>query len=133
MVEHEIIIGPFRLNPRSRILSRGGVPVSIGGRAIDILLVLAASTGETVTKDNLLEQVWPGLIVEENNLQVQISSLRKVLGEGRITTVAGRGYRLLAPDRAAADPPPPGPFTGKPSIAVLPFVNMSLLSCHLST
>jgi adenylate cyclase len=125
MLERDVIMGPFSLNPRSRILSRDGVPVSVGGRAIDVLLVLAGSAGETVTKDHLLEQVWPGSTVEENNLQVQISSLRKVLGEGWITTIPGRGYRLLTPDRPAAETFNPTQFTGKPSIAVLPFVNMS--------
>jgi adenylate cyclase len=124
IVEHDVVVGPFRLNPRTRILSRDGAPVSIGGRAIDILLVLAASAGETVTKDALLEQVWPGSIVEENNLQVQMSSLRKVLGEGRIATIPGRGYRLLAPAKPVVETPPDA-ITGKPSIAILPFVNMS--------
>jgi DNA-binding winged helix-turn-helix (wHTH) protein len=65
--------------------------------------VLAAAAGETVGKAALLDQVWPGLTVEGNNLQVHISALRKVLGEGWIITVPGRGYRLTLP--AGAEPP----------------------------
>ena len=63
-----------------------------------------------VTKDELLELVWPGLVVEENNLQVQVSALRKLLGQEAIATVAGHGYRFtLEPAQAAASAPPPPP------------------------
>ena len=61
----------------------------MGRRAFDVLCVLAAAGGEPVSKDALLDQVWPGLTVEENNLQVQISALRKVLGDGMIVTIPG--------------------------------------------
>jgi TolB-like protein len=122
--QHDMIIGPFRLDLHSRRLSRDGVRVALGGRALDALIVLAAAAGETVSKDEMLVRVWPGLIVEENNLQVQISALRKALGEGWIVTVPGRGYRLVVPSDAASAPAS-DQFTGKPSIAVLPFVNMS--------
>ena len=85
--------------------------------------VLAAAGGETVSKDALLDQVWPGLTVEENNLQVQISALRKALGDGMIATIPGRGYRLtMVPP---GERPSPNATAGKPSIAVLPFTNMS--------
>ncbi len=125
--------GPFRLDGRSRRLSRDGVPVSVGGRALDILLALAAASGATVGKAALFDQVWPGLTVEENNLQVHISALRKVLGDGWIITVPGRGYRLIAPTGAAepaaqkaaessSDRPP---LPERPSIAVLAFTNMN--------
>ncbi len=74
-----------------------GVPVPIGGRAFEILEVLVRSAGELVSKDDLMCQVWPGAIVEDNTLQVHISALRKALGSDRglLKTVSGRGYRLL--------------------------------------
>lgn len=120
--QRDIVFGPFRLDLRGRGLMRAGVPVPLGGRALDVLAVLAKAGGETVGKDALLDQVWPNLTVEENNLQVQISALRKVLGDGWITTLPGRGYRL------ASSQPEPGPGPGrtdKPTIAVMPFENMS--------
>ena len=99
--QQDFEFGPFRLNPRTRSLTRDNGPVSMGGRALDVLAVLASAAGETVGKDALLNQVWPGLTVQENNLQVQISALRKALGEGWIVTVPGRGYRLAVPSKGA--------------------------------
>lgn len=131
--QHEFQFGPFRLDGRSRSLSRDGVPVSVGGRALDILLMLATAAGETVGKGALLDKVWPGLIVEENNLQVHVSALRKALGEGWIITVPGRGYRLTgqavstepAAVRAAESLSNAPTLPNRPSIAVLAFTNMS--------
>ena len=122
--QQEIALGPFRLDARSRSLTRDGIPVQLSGRALDILVLLAAAAGETVGKHALLDQVWPGQIVEENNLQVHISALRKTLGDGWIVTVPARGYRLVVPAVNARSPPISG-LDGKPSIAVLPFANMS--------
>jgi adenylate cyclase len=116
--------GPFRLDRPGRTLSRDGVAVAVSGRAVDILGVLAEARTETVSKDVLLHRVWAGQIVEENNLQVQISALRKAMGEGWIVTVPGRGYRLVVPT-TITQPAPATISSGKPSIAVLPFVNMS--------
>lgn len=117
-------LGPFRLDRPGRTLTRDGIPVAVSGRALDVLGVLAEARNETVSKDVLLHRVWAGQIVEENNLQVQISALRKTMGEGWIITVPGRGYRLVVP--AATTQPTPTAFsTGKPSIAILPFANMS--------
>jgi len=65
----EMSFGPFRLDRQRRRLTRGGAVIPLGGRAVDVLAVLAAAAGELVTKDVLLETVWPGLTVEENNLQ----------------------------------------------------------------
>lgn len=79
---------------------------------------------EAVGKDALLEQVWSGLTVEENNLQVQISGLHKTLGEGWITTVPGRGYRLAAPSGSACPARGAEDFGGRPSIVVMPFASM---------
>lgn len=86
--------GSFEMRPNQRQLLADGRPVVLGDRAFDVLLALVERAGQLVTKDELLTQVWPNLVVEENNLQVQVSTLRKVLGTGAIATVAGRGYRL---------------------------------------
>jgi DNA-binding winged helix-turn-helix (wHTH) protein len=76
------------------------VPVPIGTRALDVLRVLIGADGELVAKDEVIGAVWPGIVVEDNNLTVQMSALRRVLDEGRaegscIQTVAGRGYRFV--------------------------------------
>lgn len=80
-----------------RELRSRGVSVPVGSRAFEILEVLVRSGGELVGKYRLMEQVWPGAIVEENTLQFHISAIRKVLGPDRdlLKTVSGRGYRLL--------------------------------------
>ena len=96
------LFGPFRLLAHQRELFAHGVPIPVGQRAFDILLVLVGRHGHLVTKDELMAEVWPGVIVEENNIQVQISALRKVLGtdgdpKRYLVTVPGRGYRFVAP------------------------------------
>ena len=109
------VFGPFRLLAARRELLAHGVPVTIGQRAFDILLLLVARHGELVTKDELMTEVWPGIVVEENNIQVHVSALRKVLGsagdgERYLVTVAGRGYRFVAPvERESALPHAPAP------------------------
>ena len=113
------------------------VPVAVGGRALDALRVLVERAGDLVSKDEIVAAVWPGIVVEDSNLFVQISALRRILDRGAqgscIQTVARRGYRFVAPvTRRAADAgsgiaiipdvgarPPP-----RLSIAVLPFVNL---------
>ena len=79
-----------------------GSPVPVGGRAFVVIEVLARSAGEIVTKDELLSRVWPGLVVAEENLKVQVSALRKALGEDRdfIRTEFGLGYRFTAAVRS---------------------------------
>src|SRR6201993_912922 len=94
--------GPFRLYAARRELLAHGVPVALGQRAFEILLLLVSRPGQLVTKDELMAEVWPGVVVEENNIQVHVSALRKVLGtagegERYLLTVAGRGYRFVAP------------------------------------
>jgi len=89
--------GRFVIDPAERRLLADGQPVVLGGRAFDLLAALVARAGSLVSKHELLEQVWPGLVVEENNLQVQVSSLRKLLGPGALTTIPGRGYRFEMP------------------------------------
>ncbi len=88
--------GRFELQPATRQLLADGQPVDLGARAFDLLVTLVERPGELLTKDALLERVWPGLVVEENNLQVQISSLRKALGAAAIETIPGRGYCFTA-------------------------------------
>lgn len=134
MSRNELSIGRFRLDLAQRRLTRDGVPVKLGSRTRDILCVLAAANGDLVTKRELMEQVWPGLAVEENNIQVHVSALRKVLDDGEsgpshVITVPGRGYRLVglgpAADRPEPEQSPPPAVSERPSIAVLPFNNMS--------
>ena len=80
-----------------RELRSAGVVVPLGGRAFDIVSVLVQADGELVSKNDLMDQVWPGTIVEENALQVHIAAIRKALGadRGMLKTQFGRGYRLL--------------------------------------
>src|SRR3982074_215227 len=96
----EARFGRFRFDAGRHQLFRDGAMVRLGGRALDILHVLASAKGDIVTKDELLAQVWPGIVVEENSLQVQASALRKALqddpnGPSYLVTVPGRGYRLI--------------------------------------
>ena len=86
----------FELQVYERQLLADGEPLALGGRAFDVLLALAQRAGQLVTKNELLDQVWPGLVVEEHNIAAQISLLRKLLGLGIIATVPGRGYRFTA-------------------------------------
>jgi TolB-like protein/DNA-binding winged helix-turn-helix (wHTH) protein len=94
--------GRFRLLPHRRELRADGVAVELGGRAFDVLMVLTEARGTLVTKDEIMARVWPDTVVEENNLVVQISALRRALGEDRdfIRTVSGRGYRFNAEIRS---------------------------------
>jgi DNA-binding winged helix-turn-helix (wHTH) protein len=89
--------GSFRVLLRRRQLLADGVPVVLGTRAFDLLLVLLEADGLLVTKEELLSRVWPGIVVSEENLKVQVSSLRKALGAHRnvIRTEHGRGYRFI--------------------------------------
>ena len=86
--------GPFELRPQARLLLQARQPLELGARAFDLLLALIERRDRLVTKSELLDLVWPGVVVEENNLQVQVSTLRKLLGEEAIKTVPGRGYRF---------------------------------------
>src|SRR5712691_4507426 len=94
--------GRFRVLLRQRQLVADGVPIELGTRALDLLLVLLEADGSLVTKDELLSRVWPGIVVAEQNLKVQISALRRALGEDRefIRTEFGRGYWFTAAVRS---------------------------------
>jgi predicted ATPase/DNA-binding winged helix-turn-helix (wHTH) protein len=89
--------GPFELQPDKRRLLQDGATISLRPRAFDLLAALVDRAGHLVTKDELLDQVWPKMVVEEAALHVQVSALRKVLGADAITTVSGRGYQFTLP------------------------------------
>ena len=91
--------GRFVLHGRARRFLADGEPVALGSRAFEVLLMLVEAAGDLVIKGDILDRAWSGIAVEENNLQVQISTLRRVLGPDRhwIVTIAGHGYRFTAP------------------------------------
>ena len=93
--------GRFELIAAARQLLDRGTPVPLGGRAFDLLLALAERRDRVVSRAELIDLVWPGRVVEENNLSVQINALRKVLGNDGLATVPGRGYRLAVEVEAA--------------------------------
>src|SRR5262249_51412782 len=93
--------GNFRCDPREQLLLREGKPVALSPKSFEILVVLIQSHGRLLTKEELMHQVWPDSFVEEANLTVNISALRRVLGEAPegqqyIETVPKRGYRFVA-------------------------------------
>src|SRR5438105_2701368 len=125
------VLGPFRLDAEAALLFRGAEPVALGRRAVALLSVLVKRPGILVSKDALIEDAWPGLTVEESNLTVQISALRRVFGEEPggeqwIETLQRRGYRFVGPvsiedqgTAAAASQAPDFPTpAGAPSLAL---------------
>ena len=104
-----ICFGPFRLSTTERLLEKGGDPVQLGSRALDILIALVERSAEVVSKKELIAKVWPDLVVDEGSIRYHVSALRKALGEGRsgkryVTNVSGRGYCFVVPiSRAASD------------------------------
>jgi predicted ATPase/DNA-binding winged helix-turn-helix (wHTH) protein len=115
MDEHAISFGPYRLLAAQRLLLEGDQPVRLGGRAFDILAALVDRAGEVVTKEQLMALAWPQTFVEDANLKIQVSALRRALGDGQggnryVITVSGRGYNFVAPVRreepSRASPPP---------------------------
>ena len=139
--------GHYRILPHRRQLFAASRPITLGGRAFDVLMTLIEASGAVVSKDQLLKQVWPGRMVEESRLAGEIAALRKAFGADRelIRTVPGRGYQFTGEIRpcsaSSGDHEPPDAATAagssmtlvgsgfprldKPSIAVLPFQNMS--------
>src|ERR1700739_1558216 len=117
------VFGNYRIFPELKLLLKNGTKVDLTARAFDVLWVLVKARGEVVTKDELIEQVWAGYIVEENNLQAHISAIRRALKQDRslISTDFGRGYRLTLPAPARTNllpstekiesPNLPGPLT----------------------
>jgi DNA-binding winged helix-turn-helix (wHTH) protein len=112
--EAALEFGNFRVLVRQRRLLSGGMPVELGGRAFDILMVLIEADGALVTKDELQRRVWGDVVVSPDNLKVQVAALRKALGEDRelILTDYGRGYRFTAPVLSTAGVPQRLPAPG---------------------
>lgn len=115
--------GRFRLIPTRQLLLRDAVPVEIGSRALEILTVLVRRSGELVAKHELIAAVWPDTFVDESNLKVNVCSLRRSLGDTRkhpeyIATVAGRGYRFVAPVHSAIVTPAIVAPAAAPQVAV---------------
>ncbi len=120
--------GPFQLFPRRQLLLCRNAPVKIGGRALDILVLLVTRQGMIVSKNEFFEVCWPTTYVHEANLKVNVVALRRALAAGSadpyIATVPGRGYRFVAPvEVRPATPPPPAPkqtFAGSRKLPKLP-------------
>jgi TolB-like protein/DNA-binding winged helix-turn-helix (wHTH) protein/Tfp pilus assembly protein PilF len=125
MIEKQMYrFGPFSLDPGERIVSRDGTPLSLTPKVFDTLVCLVRNHGRLLTKDELLKEVWPDTFVEEVNLAVNISTLRKMLGEGPqegryILTVPGRGYRFVAAVQKATNENgnEPSPISGNGLVA----------------
>ena len=97
-----VSFGLFQLFPRARVLYRCGAPVALGSRSLDILIALVERAGEVVSQRELIARAWRGLVVESGNLRVQMSYLRRCLGDGEqgaryIANVPGQGYSFVAP------------------------------------
>jgi TolB-like protein len=120
-----LAFGPFLLDAARGVLLRDGTAVPLGQRALAVLAALAEAPGRTVAKADLIARAWPGTIVEEGNLTVQIAALRKALATGDrndwILTVPRVGYRLVAP---APEAEVPAAALAVPRLAVLPFADL---------
>ena len=118
--------GRVEVRPSQRVVLVDGEPTAPGARAFDVLMALLSHRDRVVTKDELLDTVWPGVVVEENNLQAQVSALRKLLGPQAIVTIPGRGYRFaldpdaVPPSSTPADTPAPPQATAEPAKTTLP-------------
>jgi TolB-like protein len=129
MQESRFVFGTFVLDPGAGTLLRNDIPVAVGHRALKLLAALVERPGEILGKAELMDAAWPGRAVEEGNLTVQIAQLRKVLGPATdgvewIATVPRVGYRFTGAVETLGGRRKPLPLPGKPSIAVLPFVNV---------
>src|SRR6201996_456140 len=125
--DRAFVFGPYRLLVAQRLLLEGDKPVRLGSRAFDILAALVERAGEVVGKEELIARAWPQTFVEEANLKIQVSALRRALGDGQgdhryIATVVGRGYNFVAPIRKAERPQaPPSPTITPAARHNLPF------------
>src|SRR6202166_5163166 len=122
-----ISFGPFRLLAAQRLLLEGDNQVRLGSRAFDILAALVERAGEVVGKEELISRAWPQTFVEDANLKIQVSALRRALGDGQaghryVATVPGRGYNFVAPvSHEEAAPASPRPTMAPPGMHNLPF------------
>lgn len=123
------VFGAVQVLPQERQLVVNGVSHKLGARAFALLLLLVENRNRVVSKAEIFERVWPSLVVEENNLTVQISTLRKILGPDVLATFSGRGYRFMLGSMPGATSPNEStaelPLPDKPSIAVLPFLHLA--------
>lgn len=127
--------GHFEVRPTLRQVWVNGTAAAVGGRAFDLLLLLLEHRDRVLTKEEILDQVWPGLVVEENNLSVQISTLRRLLGTDVIATVTGRGYQFTASPVAESAPAPSRPAIGNLPLRLPPLLGREaelaeLLAAH---
>jgi predicted ATPase/DNA-binding winged helix-turn-helix (wHTH) protein len=104
-----VAFGPFLLFVAQRLLEKEGIPVGLGSRALEILILLVERAGNVVSKEELLARVWPNLAVDENSLRVHVAGLRKALGDGQagsryVTNISGRGYCFVAPIEPVTEP-----------------------------
>jgi predicted ATPase/DNA-binding winged helix-turn-helix (wHTH) protein len=102
-MQNPLVFGRVVVLPSQRQVTVDGQPVVLGARAFDLLLALIERRHRLATKRELLQVVWPGLVVEVNNLAVQVAALRRVLGPNVVATVPGRGYRFVAFDESGSD------------------------------
>lgn len=114
----------FTLRPRTRQLFRSGKELLIGARAFDLLVFLIENRDRVVSRDEVMQVVWPDRFVGDNNLNVQVANLRKLLGTSAVITVAGRGLRfgLDVPGDDVVEMPLPD----RPSVVVLPFTDLGI-------
>jgi predicted ATPase/DNA-binding winged helix-turn-helix (wHTH) protein len=103
-----VSFGPFRLFAGKRLLEKNGIPIALGSRAMDVLIVLVERAGDVVSKQELTKRVWPSITVDESSLRVHVAMLRKALGEGHdgaryVSNVSGRGYCFVAPVSLAGE------------------------------
>ena len=124
-------IGPFRLDPEARVLTRDGLATALGARGVAVLAALVGRAGEYVEKSAIIDAAWPGVVVDENNLAAQISAIRRVLSlvpEGRnwVETLTRRGYRFVGPV-VEIDASPSPPATAGPERTNLPHFLQSFI------
>src|SRR3984957_15400993 len=131
--EHTFAFGPFRLLAAQRLLLEGDAPVRLGSRAFDILAILVERAGEVVAKEELVDRAWPQTFVEDANLKMQVSALRRALGDGQgdhryIATVVGRGYNFVAPIRREEPSlASPSPTVAPAALYNLPFATTRMI------
>ncbi len=128
-----ISFGPYRLLAAQRLVLEGDKPVRLGSRAFDILAALVERAGEVVSKEELIARAWPATYVDEANLKIQVSALRRALGDGQgdnryIATVVGRGYNFVAPIREEEPSlSPPSPAIAPAAPHNLPFATTRMI------
>jgi predicted ATPase/DNA-binding winged helix-turn-helix (wHTH) protein len=125
-----ISFGPYRLLAAQRLVLEGDKPVRLGSRAFDILTALVERAGEVVSKEELIARAWPKMFVEEANLKIQVSALRRALGDGQgdnryVATVVGRGYNFVAQTRK--EEPSPSPTIATVALHNLPFATTRMI------